>query len=282
MDPVGYVLIGEDKSHEIEMMYEDTLPIQVKFSLPRDTETELDAVTSGGAKVIEKAESAPKNQVTVEFSKLDASATVGGYTFTMHSPFSDAVRYTISESGRSVVVGTDEVYAKEADKDVTAIEEAYDKAINDAWEEYNAAIEKADAEYRIHYDKATADAWAAYEQESKKIQEDYDKAFNAAWAAYEAAMEAAEKQYADDLEAYSKALADAYTALEQATDDAWTAYQDADEAAQKDYEKAAEKAWEAGQEHLKYWSNGGKYVKEWLLAQCCYQALRFTVKITVA
>ena len=123
----GYAL-ADGKSYTIEMKDGDTFPLQVKFSLPRDNETELKATSRSGATVVEPEEgvTVPKNQITVEFARQDASVTIGSYTFKAHSPFVNAVRYSTAhrENGvnitRSQIVGTDTAYAQ-------AVKEAADE-----------------------------------------------------------------------------------------------------------------------------------------------------------
>lgn len=114
-----------DNRHSIQLTENNTFPVEIRFSLPRDavSEPQFSGNDVQTGKVELKGKNEGSSTYTVSFKENDASVTVAGYTFTAHSPFVKdmqidgqtvtvgAVRYQIG--GRSLIVGPDTQYAEE-------------------------------------------------------------------------------------------------------------------------------------------------------------------------
>ena len=113
-----YVYLRDGATYPIILSDENTFPVEITFSFPRDLVTKPDFTFSDGTAL--KNGSAD----TVLFNKQDASVTVAGYTFVAHSPYVGAVRCETSALSqnpwpRPLIVGTDadEAARSQADAD---------------------------------------------------------------------------------------------------------------------------------------------------------------------
>ena len=129
----AYVYPENGTSHVIELTEDNTFPVDVTFSLPRDGK-------APAFSDFRNASLKTGSENVVSFEKQDASVVVNGYTVSVHSPFVGAVRYSVENAygyenpwARPMVVGTDENYAT---KRKTAAEQDTAEAIAKAKKDY--------------------------------------------------------------------------------------------------------------------------------------------------